>query len=535
MSGSNQQNSALGPADAVASGSPGEKPWLKRKDWAAGIMRDSVGLHLDVFVIAFMGLVFLAVAFGFYHERLHLAPDGGFGPFIPMAIFGLVGAGMTLKAVHLVMSWARYGRSRLKLETVPIPLGGAMKAELIMTRQFRAGRQLRVTLKCVNSVVHDYQSINKPFPTAEERSVDSHAVWQDEDTLVSDGSGLFKIAFAVPADQPATTFPNGRDWRTWVLDVQDASGRTQAYHAEFELPVFAASLGAGEAAAVAAIAADRERRLEDYKPGPGFRVKIRPAAEGGTEFLIPPIGRAGGAVAQSIVFAVSFVLMLFAYGQIPLVVIVPWGVLNLLLYLWLARLWFAAERIVIGNGVIRVTNGLFRITQSMAIDQVASIHAVPIETPWVVTVRIRGQGWRQIGTGQGIRELAEAQWLALQMSHAAGIKAASPIPGNETAEMMEMVLGFAKEKGVPGAAEALQSKAAVDRLKQHLDPKYQTGEAPAGNLAGTLPLSARAFRSKPTSPVTKIIVAAIGLVGLLWLLSSVLHPIFAVLMSRLRH
>ena len=79
-----------------------------------------------------MGLVFLAVALGFYHERLHLAPDGGFGPFIPMAIFGLVGAGMTLKAVHLVMSWARYGRSRLKLETVPIPLGGAMKAELIM-------------------------------------------------------------------------------------------------------------------------------------------------------------------------------------------------------------------------------------------------------------------------------------------------------------------------------------------------------------------------------------------------------------------
>ena len=135
-------------------------------------MRDSVGLHLDVFVIAFMGLVFLAVAFGFYHERLHLAPDGGFGPFIPMATFGLVGAGMTLKAVHLVMSWARYGRSRLKLETVPIPLGGAMKAELIMTRQFRAGRPLRVTLKCVNSVVHDYQSINKPFPTAEERSVE---------------------------------------------------------------------------------------------------------------------------------------------------------------------------------------------------------------------------------------------------------------------------------------------------------------------------------------------------------------------------
>ncbi|MFI5382189.1 MAG: hypothetical protein ACHRHE_23070 [Tepidisphaerales bacterium] len=537
MSGSNQQNNPLGPAGEAASGSPHEKPWLKRRDWAAGIMRDSVGLHLDVFVIAFMGLVFLAVAFGFYHERLHLAPDGGFGPFIPMTIFGLVGAGMTLKAIHLVTSWVRYGRSRLKLEAVPIPLGGALKAELIMTRQFRAGRSLRVRLKCINSVVHDYQSINKPFPTAEEKSVDSHAVWQDEDTLVSDGSGLFKIAFAVPADQPATTFPDGKSWRSWVLEAEDPSGRTQAYHAEFELPVFAASLGAGEAAAVAAIAADRERRLEDYKPGPGFRVKIKPAAEGGTEFLIPPMGRAGGAVAQSIVFAVSFVLMLFAYGQFPMAIVIPWGILNLLLYLWLARLWFAPERIVIGNGVIRVTNGLFRITQSMAIDQLASIHAVPIETPWVVTVRIKSRGWRQIGTGQGIRELVEAQWLALQMSHAAGIQPASPIPGNETDEVVESVLGYAKEKGIPGAAEALQSKAAIDRLKQHLDPRYQTGQAPADNPTGPLPLSlsAQAFKSKPTSPVTKIVAAAIGLVGLLWFLTSALHPIFAVLMSRLRH
>jgi hypothetical protein len=421
VSGSNQQSSPLGPANKAGFGMPAEKPWLKRKDWAAGVMRDSVGLHLDVFVIAIMGPIFLFASFGFYHERAHLAPDGGYGPFIPMAIFGLLGAGLTLKAIHLVMSWFRYGRSRLKLETVPIPLGGAVKAELVMTRQFRAGRSLRVRLKCVNFVVKQCQSINKPFPTAEERSVDSHAVWQDEDTLVSDGSGRFEIAFAVPADQPATTLPNGESWRTWVLEVEDPSGRAQSYHAEFELPVFAISLGASEAAAVAAITGNRRQRLEDYKPQPGFRVKIGPAAEGETEFRIPPIGAAGRAISQSVVFLASFVLMLLAYGRIPMAIIIPWGILNLLLYIWLARLWFAPERIVIGNGSIRVTNGLFRITQTMAIDQVASIHAVPIETPWVVTVRIKGKDWRGIGAGQGIRELVETEWLALQMSRTAGI------------------------------------------------------------------------------------------------------------------
>src|SRR5579863_10551740 len=290
-------------------------------------MRDSVGLHLDVFVIAFMGLVFLAASIGFYLERTQLAPEGGFGPFIPMAIFGLVGAGMTLRAVHLVVSWVSYGRSRLKLETIPIPLGGAMKAELVMTRQFRAGRALRARLKCVNSVVKDFVSINKPYATAENRSVESHTVWQDEDMLVSDGSGRFEIAFAVPADQPATTFPNGRDWRSWVLEVQDPSGHSQAYHAEFEVPVFSTPLGAGEAAAVAAIAEVRRRKLEDYKPPPGFKVKIGQAPEGGTEFLIPPMGAHGGAIPQSIVFLVSLILMVAAW-DLPMAIIIPWGILN---------------------------------------------------------------------------------------------------------------------------------------------------------------------------------------------------------------
>jgi hypothetical protein len=166
-------------------------------------------------------------------------------------------------------------------------------------------------------------------------------------------------------------------------------------------------------------------------------VKIGPAA-GGTEFVLPPVRAAGGAISQSIVFIVSFILMVAAYGLIPMVIIVVWGVINLLLYMWLLRLWFAPERVVIGNGAIRVTSALFRITQMMALNQVTAIHAVQIEPPWLVTIRIRGQGWHVIGVGQGIRESREAEWLALQMSHAAGIQPASPIPGNESAEFVEI-------------------------------------------------------------------------------------------------
>jgi hypothetical protein len=249
-------------------------------------MRDNVGLHLDVYVVAFMGIAFLAASYGFYHDLPRLAPDGGYGPFIPLVIFGLLGAGLTLKAVHLVLRWLKYGGSQLKLETVPIPLGGDLRAEFVTSRRLRAGRRLRARLKCISATVTEGISINKPFPTVDERHTDYRVIWEDEDTLVSDGSGRLQIAFAIPADEPSATLPNDRGWRYWVLEVEDPSGRTQAYHAEFELPVFQAALGAGEATAVAAIVEARRHKLEDYKPDPGFEVRIGPAAEDGTEFLL---------------------------------------------------------------------------------------------------------------------------------------------------------------------------------------------------------------------------------------------------------
>lgn len=97
-----------------------------------------------------------------------------------------------------------------------------------------------------------------------------------------------------------------------------------------------------------------------------------------------------------------------------------------------------------------------------------------------------------------------------------------------------MVLGLAKEKGLPGADQALQSKAAIERLKQHLDPNHSGGQAPKDGPTEALPAFPLSRKSKQTSPVPKIIVAAVGLVGLLWFLSSA-YPILAVLLSRLRH
>jgi len=98
-----------------------------------------------------------------------------------------------------------------------------------------------------------------------------------------------------------------------------------------------------------------------------------------------------------------------------------------------------------------------------------------------------------------------------------------------------MVLGFAKEKGVPGAAEALERNAAIERLKHHLDPKCDAGQGPAGSPRAALPLPMLMGKTKPTSPAVKFIAAVIGFAVLAWFLASALYPNFAALLSHLRH
>ena len=60
--GSDQQNNRIAAVGEPKRASLADKPSLSRKDWAAGVMRDNIGLHLDVYVIAFMGIAFLGAS-----------------------------------------------------------------------------------------------------------------------------------------------------------------------------------------------------------------------------------------------------------------------------------------------------------------------------------------------------------------------------------------------------------------------------------------------------------------------------------------
>ena len=73
---------------------------------------------------------------------------------------------------------------------------GALRAELVTARRIPAGRAVRATLKCMSATVSHPISINGTYSTREDRSINHHVVWQDEDMIASDGSGRLPIADA---------------------------------------------------------------------------------------------------------------------------------------------------------------------------------------------------------------------------------------------------------------------------------------------------------------------------------------------------
>jgi hypothetical protein len=144
---------------------PSDAPWLARKDWAAGTLRDNVALRPEIYILAFVGPVFLAIAVGgtysIVNDWLHSRPQSDPGVVLVALFFGLAGFGLTFRSVQLIWRWLVHGGSRLKLASVPIPLGGALRAELVTARRIPAGCAVRATLKCMSATVSYPISINR--------------------------------------------------------------------------------------------------------------------------------------------------------------------------------------------------------------------------------------------------------------------------------------------------------------------------------------------------------------------------------------
>jgi hypothetical protein len=460
-------------------------PWRARRDWASGDLYFNAGTHFGVYVMLFVGLVMLAVGFAFaYHLYDELVSGtyraGDWGALLPIVIFGFTGILMTVVAARAVIQGLKWRGSHFHLASVPIPIGGPLRGELRTSRPIAAGHKVWFKIECVSVTEQAMRASDGTTDYAINRST----IWEDEETVISDGSGTIPIAFAIPADARQTRAPGksrNDNWSIeWQLTVQEVGGGREGYTGDFDLPVFSIPVTAEQKAEVESIRAGRTKELEEYQPGADFGVRITRTADGGTEFFFPPVRGGAKAIPQTVVFLGTIGLLaaicIRDQPSIPLVAI--WGFVDLGFFMWILRLWFAPERVVFANGAVSYTYGILGKTRTMPIADISSIHVVKGGYTTHNAIRIKGHGLNMFDVGDGIRVKRNAEWLARQMSTVAGVKPVDSIPGSSQAEFLEQaeaVNAFVKKfTGKDVLGKALSQKVA-GMMKD-------AGGAPAANL-----------------------------------------------------
>lgn len=445
-----------------------EKPWLARKDWASG----ELSYHANVLpgiLPAFLGSAVLSLAFGLASELPSSIRAHGSLALIPILISGALGLLFTVQGVRLMIGGLKTGQVRFRLEGTPIPLGGPLRGLIQMSKPILAGRPVRLRLQCIrwtavrgrpNQDIISYQTVLSAL----------------EHTVISDGTGAIPVSLMTTAAAPPTQAqPKGwpshdatarKTWVEWRFTVEDPTGKVGDRHADFELPVFRVA-GIPEVTVTAAapdlesIRAVRTVEMNSYRPGRDFRVRITQLREGGTEFYFPPVrghANAGGQTAvalimAAILFAVSGpVFSDLGSGTLlgnffELALYVGWAILTLLLLLWVMRLWFAPEWLTIADGVLSDTVGLFAKTRIMPVAEISGIYAVRGAYTKYNAIRIVGARWHALMVGDGIRERQDAEWLAMQISRAAGVRPSASLPGEELGEELRRMQTFIADIG----------------------------------------------------------------------------------------
>jgi len=409
-------------------------PWRARTDWASGDIYFNALTHFGVYVMLFFGLAMLAVSLAFASHLIYelvygTYRAGDWGALLPIVIAGSVGIGLTALATVTIIRGLKWRGSHFHLANVPVPLGGPLRGELRTSRPIAAGHKVWLKIECCSGT--DY-TIEKSDGTTEHDTKYS-TIWEDEETVVSDGSGTVPIAFVIPADGRQTRArrkaPNDDFYIEWQLTAQEVGAGKEGYFGEFELPVFSIPVTAEQKADVESIRAGRTRELEEYKPDPDFGVRITRTADGGTEFFFPPVRGGAKAIPQTVVFlgtvALLAVICIRDQPSIPLVAI--WGFIDLGFFMWILRLWFAPERVVFANGAVSYTSGILGKTRTMPIAEISSIHVAKGAYTTNNAIRITGRGLNIFSVGDGIRVKRNAEWIARQMSIAAGVKPVDPI------------------------------------------------------------------------------------------------------------
>ncbi len=416
-----------------------EKPWPKRKDWAAG--RIASGTRKSVLLLwmftFFWNAISIPVVFIGLPAELH---KGNYAILIAL-LFPIVGIGMIIYALNATLAWRKFGQSIFEMAAIPAAPGGTLEGQIQVRTKLQPQHGLHLRLSCIRQTTTG---------SGKNRHTTEKILWQDKKWLRPDlpqtdlNTTGIPIYFKLPTDQPESIASYG-DGIHWRLEAS-AKLRGPNFHATFDVPVFKLE----ETPAVAEDpTAQYQMSLDEVRQQIHSKIQVNDLPDGGKEFIFPSARNPGVAAGLTLIWLIftSVVVVLFCYRkEVSIIFPLILGFLDLGLTKILSDLWFLRRCIVVtpAQVTVKTSSLIFRKERVIAVADITGFVAEPGMTIghsayFDLKIHVRGDDdfearkMKSIQTGQrsplkfsasdpsgitaanNIAHKAEADWLVQQM------------------------------------------------------------------------------------------------------------------------
>ncbi len=341
-----------------------DEPWLQKQDWAGDKVVSSNWTAM-MFSLAFAALWNVISA-----PLLFVLPGEviGKGNWLALigVIFPIVGIGLITWAILSVLRWRKFGQSLFQMASVPGVIGGQLAGVVRTSAKVLPEDGFRITLSCIHRVTSG---------SGKSRSTSENILWQDDqivgrDLLQQDPDHTaIPVLFAIPYECRPTDETVSDNQTIWRLKVK-AKVPGVDYSTAFDVPVFKTAesnpnfVADYSAMAEYTIPPNPERDLHDM----GVVREPSPSGEG-CKFTFPMgrnLGSALGISAFWLIWSGAIVLMI--YLEAPIFFPIVFGLVDVLLLLFVADIWFYKSAVDVSPRGLKVTGGLFGLGKSHWID-----------------------------------------------------------------------------------------------------------------------------------------------------------------------
>ncbi|MGF1449700.1 MAG: hypothetical protein ACFB20_09820 [Opitutales bacterium] len=219
------------------------QPWLKRKDWASGRVKNSGGLSGLLFFGGF-ALFWNVVS---WTLTVKILTEGIRDPITYVVLlFPAVGLGLLGWLAYICLRWRKYGKVVFEMSEVPGVLGGPLAGVILIPTQVAPREGFRLSLKSI----HTYTT-----GSGKNRRQQRDTVWEATQVLTHEAMAddptqtALPVYFDVPYDTQPTSSGGSfsfevkgvgrrtRDTYSWKLE---AKAKTEGidFGASFDVPVY---------------------------------------------------------------------------------------------------------------------------------------------------------------------------------------------------------------------------------------------------------------------------------------------------------